>query len=813
MAAIDTSSTPTAGTSAEDESILSFLTTDFLESQTTSAATFDSTQFFDALQDDQPLKYHDLLHPPSPPTSVGTFSESSGSPHHSNMDSCDEGSSSDVPMDSNPLEYWQYVYSDLDQSNAPFPILNDPAHQQQQQQQQQLPPGAWPLLSNVDSSLLQSSSVVPNFAAASLFESSGGAGEPSSPTLNSTSKTGNNSKRSHAAGPSAPPSPVSSVKAEKKTKRAKKQAPAPSHPALLPLAPLKPLVSLAPQPTPPSPPVSVHDSFIKQSPPLSPCIMPAPSTAAAGPNGPQVRRPSIIPALTPSLARSNPVIVKSTLVPDEKPQSEAVMTAQAKRQERLIKNRAAALLSRKRKREHINLLESHTDMLKNDNQELRERVSELEENVKVLTQERDSARKECERLRQINGLTARPNLHSDTILMDMDLERNIRSVDAERGLNSKATGVVFMIILFSFALFNLPSGKLETLMVGGSLGRPRIGAGIVGRALDSYTKNPTISGQVRQPPASQQDNNMTDLVVFSDNRALQNWLGHEPVSNIEDSNETTRRVGGTAAFDKETVQQPLATSSDEATKSVGFVGQTREQLAWVHSDTSEMNEPDRDAWLYCTNLLYSLRSSSVTKAAGSAQSTNGEIRRPRLSLISPLDGVESNGSKQNLPPWMPGASSSENDAGQRYLRLDVEVTSSRVVSGKGLGDHEQVIRFPLMPVGVFDNSTTSLAPLKPAAPTPVAVEAESSSSSSTFIPGRRRSTQGRSSRVNAQGGVSKTRRIYEAKDQYFQSAQALRAAAVSAAAAAAAECTEPPTPLAPIKEEPMEVYIKEEPMD
>ncbi|KAF9984225.1 hypothetical protein BGZ75_004217 [Mortierella antarctica] len=815
MAAIDSSNTPSTGTSAEDESILSFLTTDFLESQTTGAATFDSNQFFDTLQDDHPLKYHDLLHPPSPPTSVGTFSESSGSPHHSNMDSCDEGSSSDVPMESNPLEYWQYVYSDLDQSNASFPILNDPAQQQQQQQQQQqLQPGAWPLLANVDSSLLQSSSVVPNFAAASLFESSSGAGEPSVPTPNNTSKTGNNSKRSHGTGPSAPPSPVSSVKAEKKTKRAKKQAPAPSQPALLPLAPLKPLVSLAPQPTPPSPPVSVHDSFIKQSPPLSPCIMPAPSATSAGAGGLQARRPSIIPALTPSLARSNPVIVKSTLVPDEKPQSEAVMTAQAKRQERLIKNRAAALLSRKRKREHINLLESHTDMLKNDNQELRERVSELEENVKVLTEERDSARKECERLRQINGLTARPNLHSDTILMDMDLERNIRSVDAERGLNSKATGVVFMIILFSFALFNLPSGKLETLMVGGSLGRPRIGAGIVGRALDSYTKNPTISGQVRQPPANQQDmNNMTDLVVFSDNRALQNWLGHEPVSTMEDSNEKTARVGGTAAIDKETVQQPLAaTSSDASTKSVGFVGQTREQLAWVHSDASEMNEPDRDAWLYCTNLLYSLRPSSVTKAAGSAQSTNGEIRRPRLSLISPLDGVDSSGSKQHLPPWMPGASSSENDAGQRYLRLDVEVTSSRVVSGKGLGDHEQVIRFPLMPVGVFDNSTTSLTPSKPAAPTPVAVEPESSSSSSSFISGRRRSSQGRSSRVNAQGGVSKTRRIYEAKDQYFQSAQALRAAAVSAAAAAA-ECTEPPTPLASIKEEPMEIYIKEEPMD
>lgn len=131
------------------------------------------------------------------------------------------------------------------------------------------------------------------------------------------------------------------------------------------------------------------------------------------------------------------------------------MTAQAKRQERLIKNRAAALLSRKRKREHINLLETHTDLLKTTNQELQDRVLELEESVKILAierdtfrDERDSARQECERLRrQINVLTThRPQ--SDALRMDMDLERNIRSTDSERGLNSKATGVVFMVCSF-----------------------------------------------------------------------------------------------------------------------------------------------------------------------------------------------------------------------------------------------------------------------------------------------------------------------------------------------------------------------------
>lgn len=50
----------------------------------------------------------------------------------------------------------------------------------------------------------------------------------------------------------------------------------------------------------------------------------------------------------------------------------------AKRQERLIKNRAAALLSRKRKREHLTALEDERKDLSTANQALQERVLDLE---------------------------------------------------------------------------------------------------------------------------------------------------------------------------------------------------------------------------------------------------------------------------------------------------------------------------------------------------------------------------------------------------------------------------------------------------
>ncbi|KAL7319606.1 positive regulation of ATF6-mediated unfolded protein response [Mucor circinelloides] len=56
----------------------------------------------------------------------------------------------------------------------------------------------------------------------------------------------------------------------------------------------------------------------------------------------------------------------------------------AKRQERLIKNRAAALLSRKRKREHLSALEEQCTDLTSENQSLLDKVSQLEkENMEL----------------------------------------------------------------------------------------------------------------------------------------------------------------------------------------------------------------------------------------------------------------------------------------------------------------------------------------------------------------------------------------------------------------------------------------------
>ncbi|KAI8980313.1 hypothetical protein BDB01DRAFT_907099 [Pilobolus umbonatus] len=113
----------------------------------------------------------------------------------------------------------------------------------------------------------------------------------------------------------------------------------------------------------------------------------------------------------------------------------------AKRQERLIKNRAAALLSRKRKREHLSSLEEEKQGLLKTNRELELKVVDLEEKLRMMERENGLLRQQ---LNKKNPLLSAPK-------------------------PSKATGVVFMIMLFSFALFTLPSRTASRLTVGGSM--------------------------------------------------------------------------------------------------------------------------------------------------------------------------------------------------------------------------------------------------------------------------------------------------------------------------------------------------------
>lgn len=68
--------------------------------------------------------------------------------------------------------------------------------------------------------------------------------------------------------------------------------------------------------------------------------------------------------------------------------------AHSKRQERLIKNRAAALLSRKRKREHLQALEQERQWLVKDNEVFKSKTAILEAKIQQLEQENEAQKQQ-----------------------------------------------------------------------------------------------------------------------------------------------------------------------------------------------------------------------------------------------------------------------------------------------------------------------------------------------------------------------------------------------------------------------------------
>ncbi|KAI8988418.1 hypothetical protein BDF20DRAFT_330698 [Mycotypha africana] len=98
---------------------------------------------------------------------------------------------------------------------------------------------------------------------------------------------------------------------------------------------------------------------------------------------------------TKNLETSNTIIATGTTATNnsngqqqQQLSQEASRQAQIKkRQERLIKNRAAALLSRKRKREHLNSLEEDKQRLTRENEQLTQKVQSLETQLRSLEEE------------------------------------------------------------------------------------------------------------------------------------------------------------------------------------------------------------------------------------------------------------------------------------------------------------------------------------------------------------------------------------------------------------------------------------------
>ncbi|KAJ3168316.1 hypothetical protein HDU88_001756 [Geranomyces variabilis] len=156
---------------------------------------------------------------------------------------------------------------------------------------------------------------------------------------------------------------------------------------------------------------------------------------------------------------------KQPLLPPKPPADpSAPLTPAQKRAERLIRNRAAALESRKRKREHQTRLEEQTENLLAENTMLMDRLKQLEDRNIVLEREnailRQNVHCTCGQSMAFNGNmfgaqplaapAAKPQHHVE--LPD-----------------KKTVGTVLMTVFFSFALIFLPGFMSSSSHLGGHI--------------------------------------------------------------------------------------------------------------------------------------------------------------------------------------------------------------------------------------------------------------------------------------------------------------------------------------------------------
>ncbi|KAI8059320.1 hypothetical protein BC940DRAFT_323924 [Gongronella butleri] len=269
-----------------------------------------------------------------------------------------------------------------------------------------------------------------------------------------------------------------------------------------------------------------HSTTVRKSRDIAPAPLKplAPVKLEAMPEEPlqPQHRPSVTPtpSVTPPAARVSPAPIAAAASASppadthNMPEKSPAETAYAKRQERLIKNRAAALLSRKRKREHLTALEQDRLQLQADNDSLKQKVLQLESRVQSLENENTELKRKF-------ALTAAPVKH-------------VAPASLVTPKHAKTTGMVFMIILFSFALFTLPSSHTrDQLTVGGSPASPSmplIGASTPSMTLDELPAAPS-----------------TDLMLINSVRPgdLQTWIqtSMDPASSNNDSTDVIQWYG------------------------------------------------------------------------------------------------------------------------------------------------------------------------------------------------------------------------------------------------------------------------------
>ncbi|KAJ1925695.1 hypothetical protein IWQ60_004403 [Tieghemiomyces parasiticus] len=212
----------------------------------------------------------------------------------------------------------------------------------------------------------------------------------------------------------------------------------------------------APRPAPiPLRPLPATES--RTTPTLAP---PTVCLASASPS-PVIKTEPVDDAALP-LAFATPAPETPTHVKEETGEDPA-QAARRKRQERLIKNRAAALLSRQRKRDHVTTLETHAEDLAKENVALKKREAELETRIAQLTRERDTWEAKFHQLEEASRNSAPaatapppPALSVTPPSLPLAVGRSGAETETTAHPRPKPLSTMLMLAFVSFTLFSMP---------------------------------------------------------------------------------------------------------------------------------------------------------------------------------------------------------------------------------------------------------------------------------------------------------------------------------------------------------------------
>ncbi|KAJ3022785.1 hypothetical protein HKX48_005261 [Thoreauomyces humboldtii] len=210
--------------------------------------------------------------------------------------------------------------------------------------------------------------------------------------------------------------------------------------------------------------------------------------------------PLVPPRLAPA-APPTPALTKTTS-----------LTPAEKKEQRLMRNRAAALESRKRKRAQLENLEVEYERAIAENARLGKKVAELQHTVTLLEVENNTLR---QRLPDVYGRVADFGAGYPMRALEMPA-----AFEAPVLPNKKQIGTVLMTVFFSFALIFLPGFMSSTTHVGGH---------ISGKAYSDYPAIQTNAGprlldappQILYLPAASTPSNEFGLVPVTSPAAFE----------------------------------------------------------------------------------------------------------------------------------------------------------------------------------------------------------------------------------------------------------------------------------------------------